>query len=57
MNCPRCARPMQRKENQFYWRQYWFPGMVCELCYPPVLCEDPDQPFVQCVAELSKTRN
>jgi hypothetical protein len=53
--CKRCGAALVRKENQFYWRQYWFPGLVCETCH--ALCEDPDKPFVKCVAELSKTRN
>ncbi len=53
--CPKCGQKMERRENQFYWRQYWFPGLVCVSCN--ALYEDPEKPFVQCVAELSRTRN
>lgn len=56
MICKRCGGRLERKERQFFWKGLSFPGIFCEACH--ALFEDPDQPFVKRVAELSDpTRN
>lgn len=32
MNCPKCAKPMERREGMFYWRGDSRPGWVCADC-------------------------
>lgn len=55
MACPKCRENLERREKQFYWRQHWFPGMVCKSCN--ALYEDPAKPFIEGVRKLSVTRN
>ena len=30
--CPKCGEPMERRENQFFWRGDFRPGHVCVAC-------------------------
>jgi len=32
MICRRCRVPMERYDNQFYWRGTYAPGWVCPKC-------------------------
>ena len=30
--CPKCGAEMGRREQMFYWRGEWKPGLVCVKC-------------------------
>lgn len=32
MICLKCNKPMERKENMFFWRGEFKPGWVCAIC-------------------------
>jgi hypothetical protein len=31
-DCPKCMRPMERREGMFYWRGEVKPGLFCPPC-------------------------